>query len=153
MFVEVSVGVGEVSAKVMSPLRETADARKRLLPQLDTRARYSFALRRRLLYNNQQGTKLKTNEERLRTREEIRARAAKRHKARDKALPVGQRPVKRLWLLTLVFSGNLLMALFSTWMHRFVLLGLLNYVLSAGSSGSFPAQMWDLLSVFNVFLI
>ena len=106
-----------------------------------------------MLYNNQQGTKLKTNEERLRTREEIRARAAKRHKARDKALPVGQRPVKRLWLLTLVFSGNLLMALFSTWMHRFVLLGLLNYVLSAGSSGSFPAQMWDLLSVFNVFLM
>jgi len=106
-----------------------------------------------LLYNNQQGTKLKTNEERLRTREEIRARAAKRHKARDKALPVGQRPVKRLWLLTLVFSGNLLMALFSTWMHRFVLLGLLNYVLSGGSSGSFPAQMWDLLSVFNVFLM
>ena len=106
-----------------------------------------------MLYNNRQGTKLKTNEERLRTREEIRARAAKRHKARDKALPVGQRPVKRLWLLTLVFSGNLLMALFSTWMHRFVLLGLLNYVLSAGSSGSFPAQMWDLLSVFNVFLI
>ena len=96
---------------------------------------------------------MKTNEERLRTREEIRARAAKRHKARDKALPVGQRPVKRLWLLTLVFSGNLLMALFSTWMHRFVLLGLLNYVLSAGSSGSFPAQMWDLLSVFNVFLM
>ena len=106
-----------------------------------------------MLYNNRQGTKLKTNEERLRTREEIRARAAKRHKARDKALPVGQRPVKRLWLLTLVFSGNLLMALFSTWMHRFVLLGLLNYVLSAGSSGSFPAQMWDLLSVFNVFLM
>ena len=106
-----------------------------------------------MLYNNQQGTKLKTSEERLRTREEIRARAAKRHKARDKALPVGQRPVKRLWLLTLVFSGNLLMALFSTWMHRFVLLGLLNYVLSAGSSGSFPAQMWDLLSVFNVFLM
>ena len=96
---------------------------------------------------------MKTNEERLRTREEIRARAAKRHKARDKALPVGQRPVKRLWLLTLVFSGNLLMALFSTWMHRFVLLGLLNYVLSGGSSGSFPAQMWDLLSVFNVFLM
>ena len=106
-----------------------------------------------MLYNNQQGTKLKTSEERLRTREEIRARAAKRHKARDKALPVGQRPVKRLWLLTLVFSGNLLMALFSTWMHRFVLLGLLNYVLSGGSSGSFPAQMWDLLSVFNVFLM
>ena len=105
------------------------------------------------MHCRQQGTELKTNEERLRTREEIRARAAKRHKARDKALPVGQRPVKRLWLLTLVFSGNLLMALFSTWMHRFVLLGLLNYVLSAGSSGSFPAQMWDLLSVFNVFLM
>ena len=54
--------------------------------------------------------------------------------------------------MTLVFSGNFLMALFSTWMHRFVLLGLLNYVLSAGA-GSFHAPPWDLVYVFNVFLM
>ena len=105
-----------------------------------------------MLYNNQQGTKLKTSEERLRAREDIRARAAKRHKARDKALPVGQRPVKRLWLLTAIFSVNLLFALFSTWEHRFALLGLLNYVLSAGS-GPLHTPLWDLVSVFNVFMI
>ena len=45
-------------------------------------------------------------------------RAAKRHKARDKALPVSQRPVKWLWLLTAVFSGNFLLSLCSAWMHR-----------------------------------
>ena len=54
--------------------------------------------------------------------------------------------------MTAVFSVNLLFALFSTWEHRFVLLGLLNYVLSAGS-GPFHARMWDLVSVFNVFMI
>ena len=96
-------------------------------------------------------TNLKTNEETLRTRERIRARDAQRHKARDKVLPVGQRPVKRLWLLTAVFSVNFLLALSSTWMHRFALLGLLHYIVSAGST-PFHGRMWDFVSVFNVFM-
>ena len=94
---------------------------------------------------------LKTKEETLRTKERIRARAAQRHKARDKALPVGQRPVKWLRFMTVVLSGNLLLALFTTWRHRFVLLGLLHHVPSTGSI-SFHDQTWDVLGVLNVFM-
>ena len=95
---------------------------------------------------------MKTKEETLRTREKIQVRAAQRHKARDKALPAWQRPVKHLRLMTVVFSINFLLALFQTWRHRFVLIGALHHFPSVGSP-PFHALMWDLASVFNAFLI
>ena len=96
--------------------------------------------------------RLKTKEETLRTREKIRVRAAQRHKARDKALPVLQRPAKHLWLLTVVLSISFLLALFQNWLHRFVLIGTLHHFPSVGSP-PFHALMWDLLSVFNALML
>jgi len=95
---------------------------------------------------------LKTKEETQEARETIRVRAAERHKARDKALPTWQRPVKHLWFLTAACSFNVLFALFQTWQHRSVLVGALSHFPSAGSP-PLHALMWDLLSVFSALLI
>ena len=88
---------------------------------------------------------------RLKTREQIRARAAERHKARNKALPARQRPVKLLWPLTAIFSFDFLCALSSTWWHRFVLIGALHHFPTVGSP-PFHALMRDLVSVFNALV-
>ena len=138
-------GVGEVFGTVVSPLREWLPAR------LNARARYSFAPGDRLLYNGRMGAgRLRTKEDTLRARDRIRARAAERHKARNRALPVGQRPVKWLWPATAIFSINFLCALDSNWRHRAALIGALHHFPAVGSP-PFHALMWDQVSVFNTF--
>lgn len=88
----------------------------------------------------------------LRTKQEIKARAAERHKARDNALPVRQRPVKSLWFLTAVLSFNLLLNMDMIWERHSELPGLLKHF-SITDLASLHFLGWKFVYIFLFCLI